>query len=288
MKQRVTIESILRAHVDPQIFSALEKICPEGVRGDAKQSFGITLESADPRLSRIEETLKSAGLSPKKRYAGRRISRESEYSRIVHKEYFETDLRSFELLELVPSRLINVVYTEASLPCLDAGELTQLQRETDVLVLPNGEIAISKRIKDLLERVPSPNAIFDNLGLSQCYDDGDREALEWEDFLDQWWRLSSSAIMPPLSSVCDIVDQDGQSRSPGFKGQWYLRDGDLGRPELVYQRDSIAGGIEATDVALTLEGDEALFKRIVVGQHIYERCIDAAVKAEWIPVHIRD
>jgi hypothetical protein len=305
MRQTVTID-IDPADVGSELIRRLAEIHLEGLRSTGW--WGIQLPLDDPRVSRCIRMLADVGFTPWTQ-TFRPFVKGREYSITIERQYNESDLAPCRLLDLstfdsadsYPARRNG--HLRIYLP--EKGDQTRFNAKADIQGTGESHhytLIVSDRVRRLIEalnlREVGFKATFVIPPPKSEVDKRDEEAmLPWDGFGEPWWELTSSVILPPMSSRAFLVSAKGERVVDHFSDGCYLKDGIDNLDAITWPAEPkyLAKDVDAIgefDVAHTFEwfGPKApyLGRLVIVSSRFFQFCREHKLKTYFVPVRVHD
>jgi len=285
MRATATITSIKLDTVGNEIFEDLCRIYP---KGDQKRWFECTLSEDDPRFQAVIDRLTHAGFQPWSDHFRKRQS--NEYCLRLDREYTAEDLQDVLYFEPRP-----ISYCEGLTRDLDGRieiNVDRLERDAGIAVAFSTLLVVSTQNKTELEHERMQHLGFRPTVLIDEFEG----SIPWSDYGDEYWELTSDLSLPPLSTSCKLLHEDGQVFTGDFPRGCYVEKGLFLHGEIRYNASDLAT-VGEFDFARTREQfggrnrgykDIDASKGLVASRRFYDFCNARGLGVEWIPVYVEE
>ena len=293
MKTTVLLSGMYRAKVSKILWQKLEKLVPETTLGEL---FTFTFDSQDPRINKIIDVFRQAGLKPQKSLASE--GADGEFFMSMRRSYDPDELNSFELLRVYSELLFwgDISFDENVGFCVLQPELFRKHRR-GVLDAGWRGLIVSDPIRRVMEDEAVKAVKFAPLVLCDHIRPLGAAArtpkISWSRIPNgPWWILSSSRTLPSVSQSMNLRDNMGNSVGPGYQNGCHAVEGIFSDPELIYTRSRLKN-VKPFDISLTVErwgdrvsGHDVLDRMLVVSKRFYNLAVKHKWKMEFQPVRI--
>lgn len=276
--------SLRKDQCSPQLVQRLTELSANVSRA-GNVSFGFV--EGDSRLRLAFEALEQFGLKPWRERWRYRLA--SEYFYTIRRDYSQSDLLSYEYLQLIGGRryegyLLEGVMT-LHLPDRPVGAKAALT-DTVAMVVSNN---CAKALTDaaLKHLVVKGVQYYDGWSPDgQCAGKLKPRLVDLSETDDErWFHVTSDFILPPVHENMEL--RDGQGSVERSAGVW-PHEGHYSVPEITYARSDIEKS-QPFDIGLTFErwyASHEDYRRLVVSRRFAAICLANGLELTFIPVHL--
>lgn len=293
MKCRAIFGSIDSKSVSAELIRKLEEIHP---MAELSRYYRAEVDYPSSEYDSIQSLLDSHSFEIAPRWGDVDYSR--HYTLVIHREYSTDDIAHSELLRIRPIGQGSFGLHLANQTKLDEHGVMlvgkQLLKKYDTILAPRKTYYpdwafVPDQLRKVIEQGKFDGLVFDPTSVVEGNRDEHTDPLNWDDYPERWWLLSSDRSMPKLAPGVELVSTNGKPYKDDFSEGCGVLERPYGQPELHYQRSDLEafGSFDAAKTHECFGGPRQKDgQALIVSNRFYQFCVDNNIECGWQPVRI--